>query len=322
MSIRKRFDQFLTPEAESSHNSLFTLFVFAASILAVVFLTACIIAFLGKDAGSFGDFFGGVVNPLLTFLTFMGLLLTIVLQQAELRETRSELKRSATALESQLKATDRQNFESTFFQMLTLHNTIVNSIDLYYSKRPTSKETKGRDCFKQFFENFRDEYHNSSALYEKENEKDHLQHAYDNFWVDRQQDLAHYYRYLYNVLRFVYDYEGIEDKVPYVKLLRAQLSDYELVLLFYTALNKHGINYWVYIHKYQLLDNLLPALLIDPTHKNLYSRRSFGEPKRPRPTSWPPSLLAQEYDEKKGQGKKSIQNSQKNVISPHVDYVE
>jgi hypothetical protein len=34
--------------------------------------------------GEWGDFFGGVLNPLLTFLTFMGLLITIILQQQEL----------------------------------------------------------------------------------------------------------------------------------------------------------------------------------------------------------------------------------------------
>lgn len=49
--------------------------------------------------------------------------------------------------------------------------------------------------------------------------------------------------YLYNVLRFVHEAKAIKARGPYVKLLRAQLSDYELVMLFYTALNKHGINY-------------------------------------------------------------------------------
>lgn len=51
--------------------------------------------------GTFGDFFGGMLNPILTFLTFMGLLITIVLQQKELRLTRKELKESSLALTEQ-----------------------------------------------------------------------------------------------------------------------------------------------------------------------------------------------------------------------------
>nr|WP_246711030.1 putative phage abortive infection protein [Mesorhizobium sp. RMAD-H1] len=267
-------------------------------------MVAIVIAAVGVDAGQFGDFFGGTLNPLLTFLTFMGLLVTIVLQQAELRETRAELIRSADALENQIKATDRQNFESTFFQMLTLHNTIVNSIDLHYSRRMSSedgeiirqsRETKGRDCFSQFFDNFKKDYESTVAPSEKER----FQGAYDKFWSYRQQDLAHYYRYLYNVLRFVHESKGIEDKLPYVKLLRAQLSDFELVMLFYTALNRHGINYWIYIHEYQMFDNLQESMLIDPSHVALYSERSFGMPKRPPPVDWPPAILAVQHEAEK-----------------------
>ncbi|GEP10257.1 hypothetical protein MGN01_21020 [Methylobacterium gnaphalii] len=41
--------------------------------------------------GQVGDFFGGVLNPLLTFLTFIGVLATIFLQREELKETREEV---------------------------------------------------------------------------------------------------------------------------------------------------------------------------------------------------------------------------------------
>jgi hypothetical protein len=301
-AVRRKFDEFIGVEKEEDSSSgLFYLFIFAAFITIVVFSIAIIWRCYVGDMGPFGDFVGGTLNPILTFLTFMGLLLTIVIQKAELRDTRVELERSATALESQIKSTDRQNFESTFFQMLTLHNTIVNSIDLYYSGRERipgldvekePRETKGRDCFKQFFQNFEDEYEKLNDLPERER----FQAAYDAFWEKRQQDLAHYYRYLYNVFRFVHESKGIEDRGPYVKLLRAQLSDYELVMLFYTALNKHGINYWLYIHEYQLFDNLPKGMLIEETHADYYSDRSFGEPKRLPPKEWPPSMLAFHYD--------------------------
>lgn len=303
--VRRRFDSFIgVEEGKKSTPGLFYLFLFAAGLTIFIFAVAILWHGSAQHMGPFGDFIGGTLNPLLTFLTFMGLLVTIVLQQTELRDTRTELERSATALEKQIQATDRQNFESTFFQMLTLHNTIVNSIDLFYSgwERETegrrskgARETKGRDCFSQFFDNFKEQYDTLSDRPDRER----LQMSYDAFWQRRQQDLAHYYRYLYNVLRFVHEAQGIEDRGPYVKLLRAQLSDYELVMLFYTALNKHGINYWLYIHEYQLFDNLPSGMLIDPAHKAYYSARSFGAPKRQPPDEWPPAKLADQYDAKR-----------------------
>jgi uncharacterized protein YoxC len=68
-----------------------------------------------KESGQWGDLFGGFVTPILTFLTFMGLLITITTQKKELKETREELKRSTEALLSQHDAINRQIFESTFF---------------------------------------------------------------------------------------------------------------------------------------------------------------------------------------------------------------
>jgi hypothetical protein len=92
---------------------------------------------LFKQLGPWGDFFGGFLNPILTFLTFLGVLFTIGLQKIELNLTRQEMARSADALENQLKALEKQlqavedqSFENTFFRLLELHNTIINSIDL------------------------------------------------------------------------------------------------------------------------------------------------------------------------------------------------
>jgi len=79
--------------------------------------------------GTFGDFMGGTLNPILSFLSLIALLSTIVLQQkelglsrTELKYTRDELERSANAqvatqtiLDEQSDTMARQQFESTFF---------------------------------------------------------------------------------------------------------------------------------------------------------------------------------------------------------------
>ncbi len=53
--------------------------------------------------GPIGDFFGGVINPILTFITICLLLQSIKIQTLELAATRSELARTAKASEDMVK---------------------------------------------------------------------------------------------------------------------------------------------------------------------------------------------------------------------------
>ena len=74
---------------------------------------------LFKSLGSWGDFAGGLLNPILTFITFLALILTLWLQRQELGLTREEMTRSANALEGQGKSLKKQSFERTFFEMMS-----------------------------------------------------------------------------------------------------------------------------------------------------------------------------------------------------------
>ncbi|WP_020558242.1 hypothetical protein [Thiofilum flexile] len=68
--------------------------------------------------GTFGDFLGGTLNPIFTFLTLISLIVTIVLQKVELSLARAEFKRSSDSLEAQSKNLEYQRFENTFFKLL------------------------------------------------------------------------------------------------------------------------------------------------------------------------------------------------------------
>lgn len=85
--------------------------------------------------GTFGDFIGGTLNPILSFFALMALLLTIVLQSKELEGTKEELRRSAEAQENseksfkeQSKILNKQQFESTFFSLLDQHNKVIDKL--------------------------------------------------------------------------------------------------------------------------------------------------------------------------------------------------
>ncbi|SDZ58159.1 Putative phage abortive infection protein [Flavobacterium aquidurense] len=78
--------------------------------------------------------------------------------------------------------------------------------------------------------------------------------------------LGHYFRHLFQTVSYIVDCEIIDEKTKYkyIKLLRAQLSNYELILLYFNGITDMGID-WVergYFTDYKFLKNL-PYQLIN-----------------------------------------------------------
>ncbi|HJS15896.1 hypothetical protein [Rheinheimera sp.] len=68
--------------------------------------------------GQMGDYFGGMLNPIFAFASFMALLYTIKIQSEELRLSREELAASSKAQQESSKALELQTFEQTFFSQI------------------------------------------------------------------------------------------------------------------------------------------------------------------------------------------------------------
>lgn len=79
----------------------------------------------------------------------------------------------------------------------------------------------------------------------------------------------HYFRYLYRIMKFVdesnfleKDKKYIDERYKYMGILRATLSPYELVFLFYNGLSEKGSGSKKYIEKYTMLKNIRWDLLV------------------------------------------------------------
>jgi Putative phage abortive infection protein len=234
--------------------------------------------------GAWGDFVGGTLNPILTFLTVIGLLVTIHLQQRELRLTRKELTKSSNALEAQNLTTKKQRFENTLFSMIDMLNQIVNEMDLERHKRAFS----GRDCFSFFFEQLEFVYTQAHYGYKLnynfgyEIKTDNISHdfdrikkSYDVIYIEYQSDVAHYFRVLYTIFRYVENSEFADG--IYSKILRAQLSNQELLIIFYNNITERGASFAALAERFELYDNLDIKRLLRPEHVDLASRESFGK---------------------------------------------
>ena len=242
-----------------------------------------------SERGQFGDMFGAV-NALFSGLAF-GILIFAIwfqreelglqreelqLQRKELELTRKELQRSASAQEGSQKALHIQNFERTFFEMVRLHNDIVKDLD--FGRRPGSAETmSGRNGFRYLFEIFGDCHGKANTKFNRSGQLTIVQEAYSSFHYQHQQDIGHYFRNFYRILKFV-DNSPIDDKTNYTGILRAQMSSFELALLFYNSLHPLGINLKPLIEQFAILENMDPGLLRNSADEVcLFKESAFGD---------------------------------------------
>jgi hypothetical protein len=246
--------------------------------------------------GTFGDFVGGVLNPFFALLALLALLYTIVLQVEELQEMRDVAKNQA--------------FENMFFQMLRLHHQIVDGMKvegvIESQHLGTGNPQHGRDTFVRFCElldkqldllgyQFDDDA--TSAPIDRQS----IEQAWSEFFAANYPALSHYFRNLYNILRFVDDSEDIDDKNRYTRILRAQLSAYELKLLFYNGLDPANESFHKLAVRYALFEQIrvvpfsgAPSLAIRDNHFQFYAEGAYGEWTPPNPQYSDTSFLADE----------------------------
>ncbi|HIE44840.1 MAG TPA: hypothetical protein EYP87_01385 [Flavobacteriaceae bacterium] len=87
--------------------------------------------------------------------------------------------------------------------------------------------------------------------------------AYSQLYDKYQTGLGHYFRNLYHIFKFI-DNSEITDKSQYSSLVRAQLSNFELVILFYNSITDYGnLKFKPLIEKYKILKNINIETLID-----------------------------------------------------------
>jgi hypothetical protein len=101
-------------------------------------------------------------------------------------------------------------------------------------------------------------------------------HIYDEYYRDSDDDLGHYFGNLFQVLSFVDKTNAPINKREYTSLIRAQLSSYELMFLFY-----HGLSFWgqidfkPLIEQYGLLHYLDKKLVHEVIRDYSYDNKAF-----------------------------------------------
>lgn len=226
---------------------------------------------LGK-LGPISDWIGGLTIPCFTLASFIVLFLAYRVQKAELRLTRKELAKTRNQFIKQNETLSRQAFESTFFQLLVLYHDIVKNI----VHQVNSASFNGRKYFRRAYEEFIGIYAGQRRSvgivdgqpFNPQSDMEAIIVAYQRFFKDHQDQVGHYFRQLYHIMKFIDD-SGLkpEDKYKYARFVRAQLSTYELMLLFYNVMAGHGFfKFRELVDRYDMLQNMNQDLLQQYKH--------------------------------------------------------
>lgn len=224
--------------------------------------------------GQRGDFFGGILNPILTSLTFVALLVTLIMQRKEMVESRVQFTRSADALA-------KQNVQSSFYQLLAIHNQIIGGMA---AKDPATEEmVQGREVFRVIYSKLRRDFRARSK--QKANppitNRKLIENSYGRVYSEYQEVLGHYFRYLYNTIKTLEESENFDnansgDSEKFIKLLRAVLSDQELLVLYYNVtVSAPGASFAQIAIDHELFDNM-PARLLEDEHASFIDAKAFG----------------------------------------------
>lgn len=262
--------------------------VFNASIVVMVTIAVAIVGWLAyevlfrwpsqaNDAAAYGqrgDYFGGFANPLLTFITFFGFIYALFLQREDLSASRTQFERSADALANQTDIFRNQNYQAGVFELLGVHNDIVGAVTARDSAKE-DEEVRGRQAFRVFYSSVRRLYREKRKKFPAASKLHAIQFAYGSVYRDNQHELGHYYRFLFNMFKVVED--GPESR-RYIKLVRAQISNQELLMLYYNcAVAPQGRKFREIAVRHALFDNMPPHLLDEEHAKLLGDEGAFGE---------------------------------------------
>lgn len=229
-------------------------------------------------AGEFGDS-AGAINALFSALAFFGVLWTLLIQKADSKEQEKSIK------------IDR--FENTFFQMLGLQQDIVKDLYHSYDKDISKRRLPaqggveveegteqrvivGRELFDFVYRSIEWSLDGKGIRGLFNVMKLKGKSIYKDVYIISHFD--HYFRHLYRIIKYVDETDllpnDFDKRYQYTSIVRAQLSPYELIFLYYNCLEGKGYEkFKPLVEKYSLLKNIRLELLAEDEDLVLYREK-------------------------------------------------
>jgi hypothetical protein len=180
-----------------------------------------------RDRALWGDAFG-LVGALFSGLALAGVVVALYFQNRELELQSDEIARARQGMQEQrevmakqLASIESQRTEAAFFALLEMHRATVSDLDL-------GGTLTGRQALHMLGGQMERLLRESK---ESLSPNQRAEQAYGEFHEDNHAYLGHYFRLVGEILRFLGAMEDRTRALTYGRLLRAQLSSDELLLL-------------------------------------------------------------------------------------------
>lgn len=220
-----------------------------------------------EKVGQFGDFVGGFIGTVLAFAASLLYLLALKEQRKDVRINQqslqkqteefqnqvSELQQSRQAFQKQLEMMQRQQFESNFYSYFNIYLDVKSNI--------TGVDTNGESRLRKFLRNLSERL--SSVNLCGKNEYDAYVFASQEYCkeiISSNFSLSHYFRTFYRLMSIAVSAPGDSqvDKMKYVKIIRSQLSEEELLVLYYNSHSQYAGQAKKLLYEYNILKHLSP----------------------------------------------------------------
>ncbi len=196
-------------------------------------------------AGHFGDFVGGLI----------GTIVSVILLYFTFKLQREDSEDNALVYRIEI-------LNNNFFHMVDLYKKILDDQTIDLTDDPI--RYKGKEALHYSYEQIRDGF---------EYKEKYLQNrklavsSFLNFYSLSRDFSPAYFRTLYRIFQVLNEETKDKDIAPYavrlMKVMRAQLTDTELVLLRYNAMTKLGSDFADLINKFRLIKHLPPLELME-----------------------------------------------------------
>jgi len=239
-----------------------------------------------EKIAQFGDFIGGVIGTILAFVAAILYYVALKAQREDIAINQQSMKLQTEALQKQIEEFEKQKeelelsrkvyeqqsktmvqqerimriqqFESSFYSFFNVYISIKNNLN-------TSIE--GKDYFMSIYLELESSYtntnnhpcecHNCLVL------------LYEKLFLNHQGQLAHYFKTIYRLVKMIDTNITLleNEKVEYIKIVRSQLTDYELLIMYYNYHSVYGDKSKGLVYKYNLLKHIATIDKIDYTLK-------------------------------------------------------
>lgn len=239
-------------------------------IFAVILIVLCIAycwnypKFIWKDKwnldaerfGQFGDFFGGVIGSIITLTSFIFLYYAFKEQRLANVETHETNKKIIQQNEL-LKKQDEQHL---YWERLSQFDTHFNTLLSLYEDSLNGYQNEDKQCGRKVLNQKVASYIASTTFENSDGYTKRVQAASSKFngFIIKHRTLINAHMRLFYQLLVLLDTPYLEDssKVVYLKIVRSQLTDEELILIRYNCLTKRGQKMQMPVFRYNILKHL------------------------------------------------------------------